>query len=168
MEKQQSPVHSTSEERRQATGDANPGNEGQEQCMDCDRDHINAYDLLSKLLKARVFVGTPNQSASWAFYRRFLLFAIELLLSVLRLGFFQVSDLKKKKQKHTYAGQVMEILVFYATDADSGSNPPTFDTNLMDPTRLPDLDPKPPQSSQGTLSSNKCHLPLLLKSISSN
>ncbi|KAJ8634964.1 hypothetical protein MRB53_009231 [Persea americana] len=133
--------------------------------MDCNRDHINAFDFLDRIWKLGEFVGLPNQSASWAFYRRFLLFAIELLLSVLRLRFFQVSDLKKKKQKHTYARQVMEMLVCYATDADSGSKPPTFDTNLIDPTRLPDLDPDTdhypnlPQSSQGPLSCNKSHLP---------
>lgn len=78
-------------------------------------------------------------------------------------GFFEVSDLKKQKQKHKYARQVMEMLVYYVTDADSGSKLPTFDTNLIDPTRLPDLDPdtdhhpKPTQSTQGTLSSNKSH-----------
>lgn len=76
-------------------------------------------------------------------------------------GFFQVTDIKKKKQKHIYATQVMEMLVCYATDEDSCWNPPTSDSNICDlndhPNRL--------QSSEGTPSFT---CPFLLKSINSD
>lgn len=62
-------------------------------------------------------------------------------------GFIRVTSIKKKKQTHTFAAQVAEMLICYASDADSGSKSLTLDKDLVTD--------KNDHSSEGTLFQQK-------------